>query len=169
VILKRSKIFLREYHKRFMPYQEPLGVEKRFWISAGPQNVPILGYIDLIAEDTKPRSRHEPVMPQEEVIDYKITAKSISQDETDSSLQLTTYAHATNLSSVRFDMFVKTKSPQVKTVRSARTPQHWQWAAKVFTEVGNAISAGIFPPGDPSSWACTEKWCGYWSRCRGAK
>ena len=69
VILRRSKIFLREYHKRFMPYQKPLGVEKRFWLSAGAQNIPVLGYIDLIAEDTKPQSRHEPVMPQEEVVD----------------------------------------------------------------------------------------------------
>lgn len=167
VILKRSKIFLREYHKRFMPYQKPLGVEKRLWISTSNLHIPILGYIDLIVEDTKPQSRHEPVMPQEQVVDYKVTSKSISQGETDSSLQLTTYAHATGLSTVGFDMFVKTKAPQVKTIKSTRSAKQWKWAERIFEEVGKAISAGVFPPGDPASWACTEKWCGYWGRCRG--
>ncbi len=65
VILKRSRIFLSEYHMKVMPYQKPLGVEKRLWISTSKLHIPILGYIDLIVEDTKPVP-HEPMMPQEQ-------------------------------------------------------------------------------------------------------
>jgi len=25
-----------------------------------------------------------------------------------------------------------------------------------------AIKTGIFPPTNPDSWWCSEKWCGYW-------
>lgn len=167
IILKRDRIFLSEYHKRFMPYQNPLGIEKRFWLSVGSLNIPVLGYIDLIVENNKPPNAHEPAMPQEEVVDYKVTGKTISQNETDSSLQLTTYAHATGLSHVGFDMFVKTKTPKVKTVRSIRSAREWAWTAKHYEDVARSIATGIFPPGDVSGWWCSRAWCYYWDRCRG--
>jgi hypothetical protein len=27
------------------------------------------------------------------------------------------------------------------------------------------IQAGVFPPANPGSWWCAEKWCGYWATC----
>lgn len=165
IILKRNRIFLTEYHKRVMPYTKPLAVEKRLWISTKNLHVPVLGYIDLVAKDDRPRDPHAPVMPQEEVIDYKVMGKTASRAEIDNSLQLTTYTYATRLPAARYDMFIKTKSPKLATIRTTRTAKDWKWAETIFEEVAKAIAAGIFPPGSPEGWWCQKKWCYYWDLC----
>lgn len=166
LILKRARIFLSEYHKRYLPHIDPLGIEKRFWALVD-NNIPVLGFIDLIALDSNPSLKHtsEPV---NEVVDYKVIAKTISKNEIDGNLQLTMYSHATDIPRVRFDMFVKTKTPVVKTLESIRTSRDWKWAQRVFSDVGQAISTGSFPPTLPTEWCCSKKWCGYYDLCRGA-
>ncbi len=166
LIRKRARIFLSEYHKNYLPYIDPLGVEKRFW-SIIKDNIPIVGFIDLIATDSNPRLQRVDA-PEKEVIDYKVIAKKISQGEADGNLQLTMYSHATGIPRVRFDMFIKTKTPAVKSISAIRTSQDWKWAERVFTDIGHAISTGIFPPTLPTEWTCSKKWCGYYDLCRGS-
>jgi len=165
LILKRARIFLSEYHKRFLPFIDPLGVEKRFWALVD-DSIPVLGFIDLIATDSNP-SLHHADDPTKEVVDYKVVARTISKTEIDGNLQLSMYSHATGVPRVRFDMFVKTKTPAVKSLASIRTSQDWKWAQRVFSDVGHAISTGIFPPTLPTEWCCSKKFCGYWDYCRG--
>ena len=165
LILKRARVFLQEYHKYFLPHIDPIGVEKRFWALV-EDNIPVLGYIDLIALDSNPKLRNQNE-PEQEVVDYKVVAKTISKNEVDGNLQLTMYSHATGIPRVRFDMFVKTKTPAVKSLGSIRTSQDWKWAQRVFSDIGHAISKGVFPPTLPTEWSCTKKWCGYWHLCRG--
>jgi len=166
LILKRARVFLSEYHKHFLPHIEPIGVERRFWATV-EDNIPVLGYIDLIAVDSNPRLRHRDE-PEKEVVDYKVIAKTYSKNEVDGNLQLTTYSHATGIPRVRFDMFVKTKTPAVKSLSSIRTSQDWKWAQRIFSDIGHAISKGVFPPTMPTEWCCTKKWCGYFPLCRGS-
>ena len=166
LILKRARVFLTQYHQYYLPHIDPLGVEKRFWALVD-DNIPVLGYIDLIAKDSNPKLRHQDD-PAQEVVDYKVVAKTISKGEIDGNLQLTMYSHATGIPRVRFDMFVKTKTPAVKSLSSIRTSKDWRWAQRVFTDIGHAISTGVFPPTLPTEWSCTKKWCGYYDLCRGA-
>lgn len=165
-ILKRAHSFLTQYHMKHMYKLKPAGVEKRFWMTVGQQQIPLLGYIDLIAEE---ETESAPDPANREVVDYKVVGRAKSQVDVDTDLQLTTYSRATGLSHVRFDQFVKTASPKVQITRSRRDLKSHMWAQEIFEEVAKAIAAGIFPPCDPGHWMCTENWCGFWRKCRGAK
>lgn len=171
LILRRAEKFLKTYHRENMPFLEPKRVESRFWMNVGTHNIPLVGFIDLCAVDTTPRIQKgiktKIVIPTEQVVDYKVIAKSYVQAEIDNNLQLTTYSSASNVPNVRFDCFVKTKDPKIVMLQSTRTAADIEWAGNVFDGVAEAISAGKFPPALPNDWACTPKWCGYWHRCRG--
>jgi len=170
-ILRRAEKFLKTYHRENLPYMEPTKVEARFWMNIGEHNIPLVGFIDECAIDTKPRIQKgittKIVVPTERVVDYKVVAKTYGQGEVDNNLQLTTYSDATGIEQVQFDCFVKTKDPRIVVLQSNRTARDVRWAARIFDLVGQAISAGNFPPTLPTDWACTPKWCGYWRRCRG--
>lgn len=156
----RAQIFLTEYHDEYVPKIRPVGIERRFWIVVGPSEIPVVGFIDLVDEEEE----NKPT-----IVDHKVVSKSKTQPEADGDMQLTMYSHATSVPNVRFDSFVKLKKPKITTVRSTRTPRDGAWAERVFESTAQAISKGIFPVCDPASWACTEKWCGYYRLCRGKK
>lgn len=162
LILKRDRVFLMTYHKNYMPRVEPKNIEQRFWLTTRNLHIPVLGYIDLIAQDN-----HAENPEKEVVVDYKVVSRKIPQDEVDRSLQLTTYSRAANASHVRFDAFVKTKTPKVVILKSGRTLKDWLWGEQVIEGVASAITAGVFPPCLPTDYSCSAKWCGYYSRCRG--
>lgn len=173
-IIKRDHNFLTQYNHRFIPQLKPRVdetgpfVERRFWVTVGEERVPLLGYIDLVAknETTFTDSKSPNGSGEEEVIDHKTSTKTKSQSEVDGDLQLTIYSRVVGLAHVRFQCFVKTKTPQIKAVASMRSVDSWKWAEFVITEISKCISKGVFPPG-PDGWHCTPKWCGYWDMCRG--
>ncbi len=133
-----------------------------FWVTLGEHNIPLLGFIDLVAENFA----DENCTGDQEVIDHKVGGKAKTQDDIDNDMQLSIYSHATGVPRVRFRSFVKNKKPVIKTVSALRGIRAWKWAAHVVTEVANSISKGVFPPGS-EGWHCTPKWCGYWDICRG--
>jgi len=157
-IMHRDRCLLSEYREVLVPKMNPEQIESRFWSPFGKADIPVVGFVDLIDYD-KEKNEHW-------IIDHKIVAKTKSQKEVDSDLQLTVYSHAHATPGVQFTSFVKTKKPKISAVQSTRTQRDGLWAEKVFAEVANGISAGYFPPCDPSSWSCTKKWCGYAFRCR---
>jgi len=161
-ILKRGRSFLTQYHAKYLPKLKPVLIEKRFWISMGSKNVPLTGYIDLVADDLT-----DPAFTVSTVVDYKVVSKAKSQAAIDTDIQLTVYSHAAGVPRVRFDQFVKTTAPAVKILQSVRNVKSYLWVQGMFQMIAESIGAGIFPPCDPGHWMCTEKWCGYWKRCRG--
>lgn len=158
-IMHRDRTLLTEYQRVFVPKMKPLRVESRFWAPLGRSAIPVVGFVDLVNHD---QETDEPV-----IVDHKIVAKRKSQGEADNDLQLTVYSHVHATPAVQFSCFTKTKKPQVAIVKSTRTHLDGRWAEKIFQSVAEAISAGAFPACDPSGWACTEKWCGYYAICRG--
>jgi len=118
----------------------------------------VVGFVDLI--------NHDEETGEDIVTDHKVVGKSKSQNETDADLQLTVYSHVHAIPVVQFTSFVKSKKPKISIVRSTRTKWDGLWAEKVFEGVAKGISAGYFPPCDPSSWTCTKKWCGFGDHCR---
>jgi len=148
---------VKVYHSTKLPEILPLEVEKRFWISVGKSNVPVVGYIDLIDQ---PENKT--------IVDHKVVGRSKQQREADSSLQLTLYSKAMQIPKVRFDCLVRgTKTPTVKTLSSQRTQADLDWLEHLFDKVAEAINKGIFMPCDPSSFACSPKYCGYYELCKG--
>lgn len=120
--------------------------------------VPFLGIIDL--EEA------------EEVADLKTKRKKGNQGEVDNSLQLSLYAHVTGKKTVRHDQLIKpsAKLPErLFRIRSTRTDAEIEHAVNIAADVATDIARGRFPLTMPDNWWCTEKWCPFWSDCRGKK
>lgn len=171
-ILKRDRQFLVDYHKKFIPQLETQlhegrpAVEHRFWVTMGQARVPVLGFIDLVARNSTKPSKGAEGSGEIEVIDHKVVTKMKSQSDVDSSIQLSVYAGVMKVPRVRFQCFVKTKSPYIGAVAAVHGARHWRWAEFVVQQIAQCISAGVFPPG-ADGWHCSEKYCGYWDICRG--
>ena len=157
IVEVRDKTFLTDYRATRVPVLRPVGVEERFYSMLG--KIPVLGFIDLIDHEKSGKT----------VVDVKVVSRTKSEADVNSDGQLTLYSCVTGVEQVRFDCFVKLKkAPVIKTISSTRTATDHVWIERVFDGVAKAISTGIFPPCDPSSWICSEKWCGFWDICRGA-
>jgi len=99
------------------------------------------------------------------VRDRKVVGKSKTQADADNSLQLTCYAWGTGMKKVALDCLVKTKNPKAVTVESTRTDEHFNRFAHLVPRLLDGIKREIYLPADPTSWACSEKFCGYWNIC----
>lgn len=108
---------------------------------------------------------------QGRVIDLKTAARKPPQDEAAKSLQLTINAasyqvdHGKPPTEVRLDVLTKTKTPQRHVVTSTRDADDFRALAARIDAVAKSIASGNFPPTDPSNWACSERWCGYYRTC----
>jgi len=160
VTIRASK-FVHMYHADYLPNTNPLDIEKRSYAMVGKHRIPVLGYIDLIDQE------NTDLINGRVVVDHKVVRSAKSQSDADNDLQLTLYSYMENTRSVRFDCFVKSKLAKIKTVSSHRTQKDIDWMFKIFDNVVLNISAGIFMPGDPTSWVCSKKYCGYYNSCRG--
>lgn len=161
VIFSRAKVLHERYIRDVAPSIKPLEVEKRFELplelpdERGKSPVPVLlvGVIDFEDAPT--------------VWDYKTAAKSKGQSEVDSSLQLSLYAYAAKKKGVGIIEFLKKANPEVGVITSTRSAMQKQWALHVVRSVALAINAGVFPLAAPNTWGCSERFCGFWDRCRG--
>lgn len=140
------------------PDYQPIMVEQKVRIEL-PGNRDLLGVIDLA--DDKGR-----------VVDFKTAGKSKSQSDADSSIQLTTYAAAYQVTTgeppalVQLDTLVTGKKGVKRQVlESSRGPADFTALANRINAVSAAIDAGIFPPAPPGSWQCSAKWCGFHASC----
>lgn len=123
-------------------------------------SVPIIGYIDLIAADGVP-------------CDLKTSARSWNTEKAQNEIQPLFYlaalmqgGHKDHRLRFRHIIFVKTKTPQVQIIESAFTFGSIFWLLEMIRTVWQAIEGGHYPP-NPIGWKCSDKWCEYWSMCRG--
>lgn len=140
---------------------KPIAAEKQFKVHLPVINsdpIPFVGVIDLEEEHS--------------ISDLKTKSKAASQLDADNSLQLSLYAHVLGKPQVRLDQLVKpTKTLPPRYIRtvSYRTKNEALHAIDVVADVAADIAAGRFRRTNPENWWCTEKWCNYWSDCRGKK
>ena len=136
-------------------------IEKRIELSVPGVPIPVIGFIDLITADGIP-------------CDIKTASRSWTQDQADRELQPLFYLAALNQAGYKLNaelkfrhiVVVKAKTPQVQVIESRRKPADLLLLCQLIAEVWQAISRGIFPP-NPSSWKCSERYCEYYSYCRG--
>lgn len=144
-----------------VPRIKPVAAERSFRVKIQPEEsdpIPFVGVIDLEEEFA--------------VSDLKTKKRASPQSEVDDSIQLSLYAHVTGKPDVRLDQLVrptKTKGPRYIRTRTVRTNPEISHALDIAGEVAADIAAGRFRKSAPDTWWCTEKWCPYWSECRGRK
>lgn len=135
-------------------------IERKVELRVPDVSVPIIGYVDLITSDNIPT-------------DFKTSARSWGTDKAQNEIQplfyLAALTHAgVNTHNLRFRhvVFVRTKSPQVQVIESRFTFGNIFWLLEMVRNVWAAIRENHFPC-NPLAWSCSEKWCSYWSLCRG--
>lgn len=151
----RGMKFIEMYHDHFLPQIQPQAVEKDFQLIVGQSRTPIIGFIDLV--DGAGLGT---------VVDHKVVSISKSETEVQGDLQLTLYSMATGMNNVRFDCFVKTKSPKILKLASTRTLDDYRWTSLLVDRVVQGIHSGNFIPCAPGSYTCSKKQCGYFDLCR---
>lgn len=132
---------------------EPTSAEEKVQLVLG--GVPVLGFIDVMTEDA--------------VLDYKVVGKKKSKSDVENSLQMAIYAAAKpRAKRVGMMSFVK-PSAKIVTEEARVNKAMVSWAGEVVASVAGAVKASAFPCCAPDSWVCSERFCGYWDRCRGKK
>lgn len=151
----RAEALHRDYFRNVAPKIDPELIEHKFErvVTVEGLKFKLYGTLDL----TEPSSLY----------DYKTCSKKWNQGDVDNNLQLSLYSFAVPKKEVGIIMFVKKAMPEVGILKSTRTLQQVVWALKTAKAVVNAIQAGSFPMTNPSSWACSKRFCGYWGECRG--
>lgn len=100
------------------------------------------------------------------VADLKTWSRTLSQDDLASNIQLTAYSYAYRMlfktnPTLRFDVLLKTKTPQFKQFFSLRTDADHQSFFHLCKEVYNGIRKEVFFPNP--SWKCKD--CEYRQIC----
>ncbi len=145
------------HHSHIAPKIQPKLVEHRYELET--ENYKIQGYLDLVDESGA-------------IVDTKFTGKKPNQEELDKDLQFTAYSllyranNGKNELGMRKDALVKTKKPYAIQVGTSRTDEDGDWFLGLADKFNAALDAGNFFP-NPTGWWCSEKWCGYWGRCKG--
>jgi hypothetical protein len=140
------------------------------------------GYLDVVAG-------------RDEIIDVKTSARKYGDDKHPrNSLQLLCYRYfydlevrevndlraKGNIPKVHFHVLIKTETPQVQVISHQFTASEIARGIGVLNSVYDSIQMMLdtlpddrdkvlgqtFPPCDRSSWKCSEKWCGFYDKCR---
>lgn len=159
------------YYLNAVPLMHPLAAEKPFAMKIG--TVPVRGVIDLVDSVKGDYSLgDDPEQPPPRIAipaDMKNTTKVWQQQKIDFDAQMTIYSIAENTRDIRIDFLVdQKKGTKYVGMKTTRTNNEKRLLVEDLEEAVHNIKKGIFPRCDPTSWACTDKFCGYYDRCRGA-
>tara|TARA_Y100000034_G_scaffold135350_1_gene206944 strand:+ start:12368 stop:13210 length:843 start_codon:yes stop_codon:yes gene_type:complete len=143
------------WHTMRAPFIKPVAVEERF--TANVNGIKTVGVIDLIDDQESGL----------ELIDLKVVKRKKSMKDVKESLQLGIYGHVKGIPTVGFDSLVKGAVPKVERVVDILEPRETRWAAALLRETAELISAGVFSKTSPDNWWCSDRFCSWWSDCRG--
>ena len=83
---------------------------------------------------------------------------------------MTFYAVAEDTDRIRIDFLIDLKSGCKYTPKRAfRDANSKRLLVEDVEEAAYLMKKGYFPRCDPTHWACTPKFCGYYARCKGPK
>ena len=143
------------------PNYQPISVEEFQTINLPSISHDLLVRIDMIVDGGIP--------------DFKVVGKSKTQDDVDSSIQLTAYAAAyrkkygKNPDWVGFEQMVLAKVPKRVKLESKRDLGDYIALGNRIEAIVKSINAGNFIPAQPGTWACSNRFCGYYRTCKFVK
>lgn len=170
-VIKRGRIIQKNYRKNFAQKLQPKmsEVEVRFKIGS----VEVLGYIDVIGKYTNKSA----CIKFNGVMDYKVVGRAKKESDAMESIQLAHYGWGSidlikgvsfkKPPHVGFCSLLKTGNMMPYLIYVPLLAERIKWYRQQVAEVARAISAGVFPCRNSIGWECSEKFCGYYSRCRG--
>jgi hypothetical protein len=142
------------------PLKDGQAIERKVALNVPGVPIPVIGFIDLIAEDGVPG-------------DIKTSAKSWSQERAQGELQSLFYLAALNQAGqptpgwkFRHYTIVKTKTPKFEMFEHLHSAGELMFLFDLIQLVWGAISAGMFTL-NPGSWKCSPNFCDFFSKCRG--
>lgn len=156
---KDQTVAMAEFHAyQQAPSYQPLLVEERVRITlSGPRD--LLAIVDLADECDR-------------VIDFKTGKRRKSQEDADTSVQLSVYDVAFEAATGRrarglvLDSIVAHSARYERdVVATTRSRDDRLALARRINAVGRAIDAGVFTPATPGAWWCSSRWCGYHATC----
>lgn len=175
---KDFAVALSGYHvAELAPRLRPVAIERKIIVKPQDSDLQIHGTLDVITQPEEPVTLDAAginAVGRDTIRDLKTSAKSPSRDAADKSQQLSMYAmiRAAEVGALpealALDYLVRTpkrgdlKAVELATTRDAADVQ--ALVARLNTAV-EAVKRGVFMPADPTSWWCSEKWCGFWSSC----
>jgi hypothetical protein len=145
------------HHRELAPKIEPVHLEREVYLELNGFPYDLKGFVDIQEPDG--------------IRDTKTSSKSPDAGAAEKSTQLRFYSLARTVldglppAKASLDFLVKKKAPEAITVSTQmQESDHHRFLDRV-SRVADAIQKGAFTPAPPDSWACSERWCGYWSRC----
>lgn len=148
----------RTYREELAPTIRPKLVEQWAELEVPGVPYPITGTVDLVDE-------------RNALIDIKTAARAWPQAKADDTPQATIYQQLVKAltgappSEIRFEVFVKTKTPKHQTVTTTRDDNDFTTLLERIKIMVKMIDNGIFPPAPSGSWVCSPKYCGYFYTC----
>ena len=147
------------FRKDLAPKIQPEKVEIKLKADVG-LSVPMVGRLDFTQAGHK-------------LDDLKTAGRSWPKNKGSKELQPPFYAYLYGRNygvfprTFGYHILVYTPTGQIKKQRfNVRVDRKSIGAAMAKAgAVYRMAEAGMFPPADPGSWVCDEKWCGYWHTC----
>lgn len=152
-VSKRARPLIQRYMTIIAPSLTPENAELQ--ADAIISGVPMMIKIDVLTK-------------QRVVLDYKVSSRKKSKSDVVNSLQLPLYAMVTKAKRAGLVSMVHTKNEVAQETHSFSAAE-LEWAGEIVASVADGIHKGSFPKAKPDSWKCSERFCGYWHMCRGAK
>jgi hypothetical protein len=144
------------YADEMAPTIQPVKCEME--LTQNIAGVDVLAYIDLIDDKNNIR-------------DMKVTGKSKTQNDVDTSSQLTLYSMMLKDFSgeLIIDNLVDTKTPKYNILTTRRNDIDYFRLIRTIEMMTKAVQSGIFLPPAEGSWVCNKKFCGYHGICEYTK
>lgn len=135
-------------------------IEQKVSLEVENVPVPVIGYIDILTADNLPG-------------DFKTSSNRWSVDKAEGEIQPLFYLAALHQAGIElpewtFRHFVFTKKKyEFQSLESHFNPRQQEWLFQMIQNVWRGIENEVFFENPMSDWACSEKFCEYWSLCRG--
>ncbi len=141
------------YHSRMANKIQPVKAEQKYE-KVLPSGVKFIGVVDL---ETK-----------NEIVDHKLRGKRMSQNDADNDIQPLSYCLLTGKKKFSYHCAIKSRIPIIEEIKlRPKTKSDVNWWAEAIEKFVAAMQSGSYPP-NPMGWHCSERFCGYWSLCKGA-
>lgn len=169
-VIERGRIIQEVHRVEFSSHFQPEASEHEANYKIG--DVYVKGIVDTFGTVDNKHLYTNPMKKIKSVVDYKTVSRKKTQDDLDNDFQLTHYGWYV-LSTMKMkepyvgfcclmkDSFKSVWQPVLVTVSRIK------WYRHIVLSVADAISRGSFPVRNPVGWECSEKFCGYYKRCKG--
>lgn len=173
-VIVRGRKLQKLYGKNIAPIMTPEFAEFRIEMRVGV--VDVVGIIDVGGKWSANKVMQ--IKKGKGLMDYKVVGKAMSRGELEGIMSLSFYGwsclsimkglnFSNNPPDVGFCALKKTQTPAIQWQTVPLRVSRVKWFRRLVLSIADSISRGSFPLCDPTHWCCSERFCGYWHKCRG--